>query len=98
MPVYNPILYVSAVATAVALIRENRTVPRHWAVPTVALAPVLAVAGRDEHHRAGVRGQIHQCGPTAVTVTAAAPASSEAARSTVASMPQSWSPSGSSKT
>jgi inner membrane transporter RhtA len=39
-----------------------------------------------------------QSGPTPVTVTAAAPSSSEAARSTTAVMPQSWSPSGSSKT
>jgi hypothetical protein len=51
MPVYNPILYVSAVATAVALIRENRTVPRHWAVPAVGLVPVLVAAQRVEHRR-----------------------------------------------
>jgi hypothetical protein len=51
MPVYNPILYVSAVATVVALIRENRTASRHWALPAVGLVPVLVAAQRIEHRR-----------------------------------------------
>jgi inner membrane transporter RhtA len=67
-------------------------------VPTgVAVAGIgFVVAAGIGAERTGARRS--QSGPTAVTSTAAAPASSEAARSTVAVMPQSWSPSGSSNT
>jgi inner membrane transporter RhtA len=67
-------------------------------VPTgVAVAGIgFVVAAGIGAERTGARRP--QSGPTAVTSTAAAPASSEAARSTVAVMPQSWSPSGSSNT
>jgi inner membrane transporter RhtA len=57
---------------------------------------LLVVAAGIGAERTGARRP--QSGPTAVTSTTAAPASSEAARSTVAVMPQSWSPSGSSNT
>jgi inner membrane transporter RhtA len=61
----------------------------------------VAVAGIAFVVAAGIgaeRTGSRQSGPTSVTVTAAAPSSSDAARSTVAEMPQSWSSAGSSKT
>ena len=80
-----------AIALAIGLILLGQ-------VPTgVAVAGIgFVVAAGIGAERTGARRP--QSGPTAVTSTAAAPASSEAARSTVAVMPQSWSPSGSSNT
>jgi len=80
-----------AIALAIGLILLGQ-------VPTgVAVAGIgFVVAAGIGAERTGARRR--QSGPTAVTSTAAAPASSEAARSTVAVMPQSWSPSGSSNT
>jgi hypothetical protein len=51
MRVYNPILYVSGVAAAAAIVRENRSASRLLPVLAVAVIPALAVAQRAEHER-----------------------------------------------
>jgi hypothetical protein len=51
MRVYNPILYVSGVAAAAAIVRENRSASRLLPILAMTLTPALAVAQRVEHRR-----------------------------------------------
>jgi inner membrane transporter RhtA len=78
-----------AIALVIGLVALGQ-VPSWVAVAGIAFVVAAGVGAE----RTGAR----QSGPTSATATAAAPSSSDAARSTVAVMPQSWSPSGSSKT
>jgi inner membrane transporter RhtA len=78
-----------AIALVIGLVALHQ-VPSWVAVAGIAFVVAAGVGAE----RTGAR----QSGPTSMTSTAAAPSSSDAARSTVAVMPQSWSPSGSSKT
>jgi inner membrane transporter RhtA len=78
-----------AIALVIGLV-ALRQVPSWVAVAGIAFVVAAGIGAE----RTGAR----QSGPTSTTLTAAAPSSSEAARSTVAVTPQSWSPSGSSNT
>ena len=51
MRVYNPILYVSGVAAAAAIVGENRSASRGLPILAMALTPALVVAQRVEHRR-----------------------------------------------
>ncbi|MDP8931757.1 MAG: hypothetical protein M3O70_25115 [Actinomycetota bacterium] len=51
MPVYNWILYVSAIAGGAALLRENRAARRWPVAVTLASAPLLSVLQRVEFQR-----------------------------------------------
>jgi hypothetical protein len=51
MPVYNTILYVSAVATLAALAGENRTASRAGPLVALSLFPLLIAVQRAEHRR-----------------------------------------------
>jgi hypothetical protein len=51
MPVYNPVLYVSAAAAVAALARENRSAPRRGPLLTLAAVPLLVAMQRAEHRR-----------------------------------------------
>jgi hypothetical protein len=51
MRYYNPILYVSFAACAAALLRENGSAPRRWALLSIALAPVVMRWQHLEHRR-----------------------------------------------
>jgi hypothetical protein len=51
MRFYNPILYVSGAAALVALLRENRSAPRHLSLLALGLVPVLVAAQHGEHRR-----------------------------------------------
>jgi hypothetical protein len=51
MPVYNTVLYVSAAAAALGILRERRTAPAYMPVAMLGLAPALVAFQRWEHRR-----------------------------------------------
>jgi hypothetical protein len=51
MRFYNPILYFSAAACALALVSENRDAPKGFALVPVAFVPLLAAWQHAEHRR-----------------------------------------------
>jgi hypothetical protein len=51
MPLYNPILYASALSALAALVRENRSAPRPLALSSLALVPPLVAIQHAEHRR-----------------------------------------------